>query len=320
MKNEMRKSKSTMAHSFSAWIYWNFLSNAEKVTSWINVLPQTLQCSYHNGPCFVAEIMCDMFTKLVIKVTHDLSISLRSDISTADDVNEVGNTMLASDILHRIDAEMSDIQKFLGWAIHELITDTRTAAQEEKIQGDINDNDTLTEKDYCYQIAKSMRILHHDAIQDSDYLMNYYPVFVASYNKGGLCLVAKHMIPFGKHLLQNICSLVTRDKLTRGDCNLIKQAHDILVHDNESFQLFLNCVAGGNCQYTISNKEAKTMWKKLITKTFHARVGVITKRFAEHTTGQFAAKAKTEPLRLELKIKTRNAAIATIFKLQATGT
>ena len=62
------------------------------------------------------------------------------------------------------------------------------------------------------------------------------------------------------------------------------------------------------------------MWKKLITKTFHAQVGVITKRFAEDTTSCFAAKAKTEPLHLELKIKTRHAAIATTARLNATGT
>jgi len=38
-------------------------------------------------------------------------------------------------------------------------------------------------------------------------------------------------------------------------------------------------------------------------QTFHAQVGVITKRFAEDTTSCFAAKAKTEPLHPELKIK-----------------
>jgi len=82
--------------------------------------------------------------------------------------------------------------------------------------------------------------------------------------------VAKHMIPFGKHLLQNICSLVTRDKLAKGNCNIIKEAHDILIHDNDSFQLFLNCIARVNCQNAISIKETKEKWKKLITKTFHA--------------------------------------------------
>jgi len=50
--------------------------------------------------------------------------------------------------------------------------------------------------------------------------------------------------------------------------------------------------------------------EKIVAKTFHARVGVVTKKFSEETTSRFAAKAKTEPLRLELKIKTRDKAIA----------
>jgi len=309
-----------MAHSFSAWVFWNFQGQTEKVTSWISGFPVTLQCKYHHGPGFLTEIICDMFTMMVTKVTCDLSISLRTAIATADDDNEVRTNMISPDFQCRIDTEMSEIQKFLGWAIHELINDTRTAAKQEKVEGQINDKDTLTEKDYCYQMAKSMRILHQDAVQDKEYLVQYYPVFVASYNKGGLCLVAKHMIPFGKHLLHNICDLVTRDKLSKGNCNIIKEAHDILIHDNDSLKIFLDCIAATNLQNTISLKKTKEIWKKLITKTFHARVGVITKRFAEDTASRFAAKAKSEPLRLELKIKTRHTAIATTARLNATGT
>jgi len=48
---------------------------------------------------------------------------------------------------------------------------------------------------------------------------------------------------------------------------------------------------------------------------FHARVGVLTKKFSEETTSRFSAKAKTEPLRLELKIKSRDRTIATSAKI-----
>ncbi len=93
--------------------------------------------------------------------------------------------MISPHIQCRIDTEMSEIQNFLGWAIHELIYDTRTAAKQEKVEDQINDKNALTEKDYCYQMAKSMHILHQDAMQDKEYLVQYFPVFVASYNKGG---------------------------------------------------------------------------------------------------------------------------------------
>jgi len=55
--------------------------------------------------------------------------------------------------------------------------------------------------------------------------------------------------------------------------------------------------------------------EKIVTKMFHARVGVLTKKFSEETTSRFAAKAKTEPLRLELKIKSRDRTIATSAKI-----
>jgi len=80
--------------------------------------------------------------------------------------------------------------------------------------------------------------------------------------------MAKFMIPFGKHLLHNIYSLVTRDKLAKGNCNIIKESHGILIHNNDSLKLFLDCVAGSNFQNVISLKQTKEMWKKLTTKLF----------------------------------------------------
>ena len=52
-----------------------------------------------------------------------------------------------------------------------------------------------------------------------------------------------------------------------------------------------------------------------MTKTFHARVGVITGHFAEDFASRYSAKGKTEALQLELKIKTRDKAITTLAKI-----
>jgi len=51
-----------------------------------------------------------------------------------------------------------------------------------------------------------------------------------------------------------------------------------------------------------------------VTKTFPARVGVITGCFAEDFAGRYSAK-KTEALQLELKIKTWDKAITTLAKI-----
>jgi len=54
----------------------------------------------------------------------------------------------------------------------------------------------------------------------------------------------------------------------------------------------------------------KSMLKYLVQKTFHASIGVVTKCFAEDTTGWYCGTAKTDSLRSELKIKTRTTSIA----------
>jgi len=259
---EMKKNKSKMARSFHAWVYLNILCHPDKVSNFMSSLPPSLQCNFQHGPAFLFEIICDMFTKMVCKATHDLTMFLRSNSNPSFSQQETGivqglhsgsgsstgNTdERNSDAISFCykDQEISEIQNFMGWAIKELIDDTRMEAQEEKLEGVCYDIMKLTEKDHCYQMVKSMRILHQECVKDQEYLMKYYPIFVAAYNKGGLCLVAKHMFPFAQKMFQDIHSCVTREKLAQGDHQLIKNAHERLLHDDELYNLFLDCVTKG---------------------------------------------------------------------------
>ena len=119
----------------------------------------------------------------------------------------------------------------------------------------------LTEKDHCYQLAKSLQVLHEDAATDQEYLQTYYPVFVASANKGGLCLVAKHIFPFGQKLLHNICSYVSSNVLSHGNRNTVKDAYDKLLNDAGLYKLFEECIGKGYCETFISFYQKKEMWK-----------------------------------------------------------
>jgi len=49
-------------------------------------------------------------------------------------------------------------------------------------------------------------------------------LFIASANKGGLCLVAKHVFPFRQKLLHNIRSYVSSNVLSHGNRNTVKDA------------------------------------------------------------------------------------------------
>ncbi len=168
---EMKKAKSRMARSFHAWVYMNIICQPEKLRRFISYLPTQLQCNFHEGPSFLFEIICNMFVSMVSKATRHLSKSLRrvSSMATASPTN-AGNILVDnSGIRYKKEEEISEIQNFLGWAIKELIDDTRMKAIEEKLEGICYDNASLTEKDHCYQFAKSLRILHEEAMTDKEY-------------------------------------------------------------------------------------------------------------------------------------------------------
>ncbi len=62
----------------------------------------------------------------------------------------------------------------------------------------------------------------------------------------------------------------------------------------------------------VSEATKTKIWRRLVSKTFHARIGVITDRFGDDTTGRYSAKTKNDSLRLDLKIKSRAKSIVRV--------
>jgi len=151
------------------------------------------------------------------KTVHSFNFNKDNTADARD--NDDHDTAVVAEFINKNDAEATEVQNFFGYAINELIYETRTHAKQEKLENWYNDNNTLTEMDHCYWLAKSLRVLHEDAAKDDEYLQQFYPIFVASSNKGGLCLVAKHIFPFGKQLLCHICSYLSPKRLSSGDRN-----------------------------------------------------------------------------------------------------
>jgi len=265
-KKEIKKTKSTMIRSFNAWTYSTFRSQPVEVANWISRLPLGLQCDAQYGPSFLLEIICDIFCKIIFKAIHDLSCSLRRMnmknttmiLHPMVDCDSNDGSNIIDGFMNKCEKETTEVQNFFGYAINELISETRTNAKQEKLENLHHDNNMPTELDHCYRLAKSLRVLHQDAAKDHEYLQYFYPVFVASANKGGLCLVAKHIFPFGKELLCNIRSYVTPDKLSCGDRNTVKDAYEKLMDDENLYNLFLDCISKGYCDGFIS-----TIWKKI---------------------------------------------------------
>jgi len=169
----------------------------------------------------------------------------------------------------------------------------------------------ITEAKNCLALAKTMRILHHDAVTNEWYMKELYPLLVAVYNMGGLCLMSEPFFAFGQLLLKYIPSQLTIRQLKSGDQNAVSSLYDKLVADIHLHNLFMQCAAEVSSQHNdLSGNSKKMILKYLIQKTFHACTGVVTTLFAEDTTGWYCATAKTDPLRSELKIKSRSTSIA----------
>jgi len=104
---------------------------------------------------------------------------------------------------------------FIGWAVKELIDASKMKVT--KNQQDLQTDVSMREADSTLDLAKQMRLLHHEAITDAKYMMQFYPFLVAVYNLGGLCLVSELLIIIGQLLLNCICSQLTIQHMKAGD-------------------------------------------------------------------------------------------------------
>jgi len=62
----------------------------------------------------------------------------------------------------------------------------------------------ITEAKSHLALTKTMRILHHNAVTNERYMKELYPLSVAVYNMGGLCLMSGPFFVFGQLLLKCI--------------------------------------------------------------------------------------------------------------------
>jgi len=144
----------------------------------------------------------------------------------------------------------------------------------------------------------------------------FYPLSVALYNMGGLCLVSEPFFVFGHLLLKCIHSHMTIKKLKAGDWAVVSCLYEKLMSDSELHYCFMGCVMKVSIKNDpLSYEVKKKILKYLVQKTFHAWIGIVTTHFAEEMTGWYCATAKTDPLRSELKIKTQTKSITKAKKM-----
>jgi len=304
----LQKNNSKSIKSFYCLIYTKFLSKPEKYYGeWISILPQCMVAKGDCGSSLIIKILIQLFCILFFQGVDLVCTTYWSSRKT----NENQECLLSANRDTRNvnvnidkDSHHGEVQRFFGWAIKEGIDFWKEKLNKEHMMSGYNGNAKKSDACKCLSLLRSMRYFHNYIMFDGEYVVECYPLSIAACNRGWLCLVAKPYFNLGKQLLSKICSDKTLQKLMNGDHDAIKDLYESLAKDDNLLQEFMTITENTGYGNDLTDKRKKKLWNYILTKTYHSRIGVVTDHFAEATTGRYAATARTDTLRVELKIKT----------------
>jgi hypothetical protein len=118
------------------------------------------------------------FADLLLLNVRSVMVSMATSISTANTRKGIKNPEISK-----------HVNRFFGWAIFSL------RKKMERQDGDINDGNKKL------RLLELMRVLHHEAIVDEEYMADCYAESDQLRNKGGLTLVSKDFFGFGRELM-----------------------------------------------------------------------------------------------------------------------
>jgi len=273
------------------------------------MLPQRMVAKGECGASLMIEILIQLFRILFFRGVDLVCTTYQSSRKT----NENHECLLSANgdagngnenINVDEDSHHGEVQRFFGWAIKEGIDFWKEKLNKEHTISGNDGNANKSDAYKCLSLLRSMRCFHNDVMFDAEYVAECYPLSVTARNRGWLCLVAKPYFDLGKQLLSKIRSDKTLQKLMNGDHVAIKDLYESLANDDNLLQEFMTITENTGYGNYLTDKRKKKLWNYILTKTYHSRIGVVTDHFAEATTGRYAATARTDTLRVELKIKT----------------
>jgi hypothetical protein len=243
----------------------------------------------NNAPvCLLIQCLSDILLEWVYAAmsTQLQSLKGRTDLPKAADK--------AGDFQEVI---INQVQRFFGWSIFSL---------KQKLENEERDNkDSL-------ELLERMSILHHEAINDEVYMQKCYPLANVLLNKGGLTLVAKSFIGFGRSLMRRVNKFTVETMLREGNRAIENLVSNVLQCEKLK-RIFLSSCETSQFGWKINkDKESMTttvqsLYTALAKKTIHAWAGIIARRFKELHTGRQAKNSTELPLRVELNASTRSA-------------
>ena len=123
--------------------------------------------------------------------------------------------------------------------------------------------------DSLIQHLDGMRIFHHRAIVDQEYMKNCYSQADQTRNGGWLSLVSKDYFEFGKVLLSQIRDKVQQKEWGRNGNASIKVAAEPICKDATIKKAFFDACTGSSTPVSV----LQSLLDRLVLKVFHARAG-----------------------------------------------
>jgi hypothetical protein len=181
------------------------------------------------------------------------------------------------------------VTRFFGFAIFGVTRKWRKLAA----QGDDgNGEDDCCLESEAYSFVSEMSIFHHEAINNQWYLESCYSATDQLRNRCYMTLVAPKYFNFGRTLMARISSAFNLQIMRQGGRDSIAVAFKEINNDVKLWNLFLSC-----SKMTTPNTTKKQIYKELLGKAFHARIGVVTDQFNEIFTSQYSTTGTVQSLR-----------------------
>jgi hypothetical protein len=274
----LRASKADVRRSYMMHIVW-IQQDDEIIHEACRKLPSLLKDKSKKE--FFMRLIVDYLSRLFLEKYH------AAIDNWLEQMKPPGNESGTDASPMSMDVQKKEVQLYLGWAMSE------TSRSE-------------------LLFVNSMSMDHNDAIIDPDYLEKSYPPVVELLDRGRLTLVAAPYFDFGLALLEKIRASFSLKTIEIKGTECIKVAYEALDSDEDLCSQFVEC--SNEVRQDVGDDFIRDVYQTLMTKTFHARAGVVTDLFKQISTSRYAEGSVDVALREGLKILAKRNPLKPVVK------
>ena len=142
---------------------------------------------------------------------------------------------------------------------------------------------------------ENIRINHQDALNDEDYMNNFYDKAFQMINRGGLTLISKGYFKFGMFLMEKVRDVVSQHAIESRRNDLYNYAYDCLISNKDLKSQFRESESATDVPSFVKKRigrlrhiDKDEIYLQLVTKALRARIKVKIKRHREAKLSRYA--------------------------------